>query len=90
MLAAYAGSPPPGPVRWADPPAATRLGEVAAPTLVVVGAHDVDDFRTIAARLAAEIPGAVAVELDTAHLPGLERPEELNRLVLDFLASGGI
>jgi hypothetical protein len=26
--------------------------------------------------------------LDTAHLPGLERPEELNRLLLDFLASG--
>ena len=90
MLAAYEGSPPPGPVRWADPPAATRLGEAAVPTLVVNGAHDVDDFRTIAAQLGDEIPGALAVELDTAHLPALERPGELNRLVLDFLASGGI
>lgn len=88
MLAAYEASPPPGPVRWADPPAATRLGEVAAPTLVVVGAHDVTDFRAIAERLADEIPGAQRAVLDTAHLPGLERPEELNRLLLDFLASG--
>lgn len=88
MLAAYEASPPPGPVRWADPPAATRLGEVAAPTLVVAGAHDVTDFRAIAERLADEIPGAQKAVLDTAHLPGLERPGELNRLLLDFLASG--
>ena len=88
MLAAYEGSPPPGPVRWADPPAAARLAEVTAPTLVVAGAHDVADFRAIADRLAAGIPGARLAVLDTAHLPGLERPEELNRLLLDFLASG--
>jgi pimeloyl-ACP methyl ester carboxylesterase len=89
MLAAYEGAPPPGPVRWAEPPAATRLGEVAVPTLVVAGAQDVEDFRAIADRLAGEIPGARKAVLDTAHLPGLERPDELNRLVLDFLASGG-
>jgi pimeloyl-ACP methyl ester carboxylesterase len=89
MLAAYEASPEPGPVRWADPPAATRLGEIAAPTLVVAGAHDVEDFRAIADRLAAEIPNARQVVLDAAHLPGLERPGELNALLLDFLASGG-
>jgi 3-oxoadipate enol-lactonase len=88
MLAAYEGSPPPGPVRWADPPAAPRLGEVTAPTLVVAGAHDVADFRAIADRLADGIPSARLAVLDTAHLPGLERPDELNRLLLDFLASG--
>lgn len=89
MVAAYEGSPPPGPVRWADPPAATRLDEVSVPTLVVAGAHDVQDFGAVADRLADEIPGARKVTLDTAHLPGLERPDELNRLVLDFLVSGG-
>jgi 3-oxoadipate enol-lactonase len=88
MLAAYEGSPPPGPVRWADPPAASRLGEVTAPTLVVAGAHDVADFRAIAERLADGIAGARLAVLETAHLPGLERPDELNRLLLDFLASG--
>ncbi|MGH3022306.1 MAG: alpha/beta fold hydrolase [Gaiellaceae bacterium] len=88
IVAAYESSPEPGPVRWAEPPAATRLAEIAAPTLVVAGALDLDDFLTIADRLAAEIPGARKAVLDTAHLPGVERPEELNRLVLDFL--GGI
>jgi 3-oxoadipate enol-lactonase len=88
MLAAYEGSPPPGPVRWADPPAATSLAEVTAPTLVVAGAHDVTDFRAIADRLAEEIPDARLAVLDTAHLPGVERPDELTRLMLDFLASG--
>jgi 3-oxoadipate enol-lactonase len=89
MLAAYERTPPPGPVRWADPPAATRLAEIAAPTLVVACAHDVADFRAIAERLGREIPGARTVVFDTAHLPGLERPEELNRLLLDFLSTGG-
>ncbi len=89
QLAAYASSPPPGPVRWVEPPAATRLGEIAVPTLVVAGAHDLADFRGIADRLASGIPGARQVVLDAAHLPGLERPEELNRLVLDFLAASG-
>jgi pimeloyl-ACP methyl ester carboxylesterase len=49
----------------------------------------VQDFGAVADRLADGIPGARKTTLDTAHLPGLERPDELNRLVLDFLASGG-
>jgi 3-oxoadipate enol-lactonase len=86
LVRAYDGLPEPGPVAWADPPAATRLAEVSVPTLVVVGKLDQPDFRTISQRLAAEIPGAESAELDAAHLPALERPEEFNRLVLDFLA----
>jgi pimeloyl-ACP methyl ester carboxylesterase len=73
-------------VGWADPPTATRLGEIGAPTLVVVGRFDGEEFRAISDRLAAEIPGARKAVLDTAHLPALERPDEFNRLVLDFLA----
>lgn len=86
MLRAFDASPPPGPVSWSDPPAATRLDEIAAPTLVVACAHDVADFLAIAEVLAAGIPGAEHAVLDTAHLPGLEQPDELNRLLLDFLA----
>ena len=37
--------------------AATRLGEIAVPTLVVVGTEDVDDIKAIAEKLATEIPG---------------------------------
>jgi 3-oxoadipate enol-lactonase len=85
LVRAYEGSPEPGPVTWADPPAATRLGDVSVPTLVVVGTLDQPDFRAISARLAAEIPGAESAELETAHLPALERPDEFNRIVLEFL-----
>ncbi len=87
LLAAYEQSPPPGPSEWLDPPAATRLGEVRAPTLVVVGEEDVDDMLVVADRLAAEIPGARKVVLPgAAHLPAFERPEEFNPIVLEFLA----
>jgi pimeloyl-ACP methyl ester carboxylesterase len=85
VVPAYEASPAPGPVSWVDPPAATRLNEIAAPTLVVVGSHDVEEFRAISDRLAAEIPGARKAVLAAAHLPALERPDEFNRLVLDFL-----
>ena len=44
--------------RGPEPPSADRLGEVGAPTLVAVGELDQPDMVAIAAKLAAEIPGA--------------------------------
>ena len=71
---------------WPEPKAIERLGAIAAPTLVVVGAEDVDDIRRSADRLAAEIPGARLETIAGAgHLPSLERPDKLNRLLLEFL-----
>ena len=71
---------------WPDPPAADRLAAISAPTLVVVGSEDVPDIHEIANLLADGIPGAQRVVIDGAgHLPSLERPEELNRLLLEFL-----
>lgn len=70
-----------------DPPVHERLAEIACPTLVLVGDEDVDDLRAIAKHVAASIPDAKLVELPgTAHLPSLERPDEVNRLLLAFLA----
>lgn len=70
-----------------DPPAAGRLGEVAAPTLVVVGEHDRPDIHAIADLLVAGIPGAERADLaGTGHLPNMERPDEFNRVVLGFLS----
>jgi 3-oxoadipate enol-lactonase len=67
-------------------PAETRLGEIGAPTLVVVGTEDLDDIKSIAEKLAAEIPGARLATIEGAgHLPSLERPDELNALLLEFL-----
>jgi pimeloyl-ACP methyl ester carboxylesterase len=67
---------------------ADRLGEIQVPTLVLVGDKDVPDIQAIAERLAREIPGARFERIaDTAHVPTMERPEEFDRLVLDFLES---
>ncbi|MGH3012830.1 MAG: alpha/beta fold hydrolase [Gaiellaceae bacterium] len=85
IVAAYEAPTPPGPVAWSDPPARTCLGEITAPTLVVIGAHDLPDFRAIGELLAEELPGAESITMDTAHLPSLEAPDELNRIALDFL-----
>ncbi len=69
-----------------DPPEIARLGEIRAPTLVIVGDEDLADIQRIADHLAANIPGArKAVMHGTAHVPNMEKPEEFNRLVLDFL-----
>ena len=71
---------------WPDPPAADRLAAISTPTLVVVGSEDVPDILEIANLLADGIPGAQRAVIDGAgHLPSLERPEELNRLLLEFL-----
>jgi 3-oxoadipate enol-lactonase len=71
---------------WPDVSAETRLAEIGAPTLVVVGTEDLDDISSMAEKLVAEIPGARLATIESAgHLPSLERPDELNRLLLDFL-----
>ena len=67
---------------------AQRLGEIRAPTLVLIGEEDVPDIHAIADRLAREIPGAKTGTIaNAAHAPSMERPEEFARLVLAFLES---
>lgn len=71
-----------------EPAAATRLTEIHAPTLVIVG--DIDTPKTLAGAdfLALHIAGAKKVHITgTAHLPNMEKVEEFNRLVLSFLSS---
>jgi 3-oxoadipate enol-lactonase len=58
------------------------LDAITARTTVVSGRHDLHFFGVLARHLAAEIPGAVHVELDWAgHLPNLERPAETTALI---------
>ncbi|HLK46399.1 MAG TPA: alpha/beta fold hydrolase [Acidimicrobiales bacterium] len=62
------------------------LSTLTVPTLVVVGADDKPDFRAIAQHLAEQIPHAeLAVVAGAGHLVGLDRPDELNALLLEFL-----
>jgi 3-oxoadipate enol-lactonase len=91
VVPAYEQEPQPGPVAWTDPPAHERLGEIAVPTLVLVGEQDVAQINENADRLAAEIPGARKIVMEGAkHLPAFEQPEEFNRIVLGFLAEGAV
>jgi 3-oxoadipate enol-lactonase len=63
-----------------------RLSEVRAPTLVLVGADDLPDFRLIAEILAANIPIArQEVISDAGHMPNLEQPQAFNKVFLEFL-----
>ncbi len=74
------------PARNLRPPAIERLGEVAVPTLVIVGEEDIADFRQIADRLAADIPGAQLVVLPrVGHMSNMEDPVPFNQIVLSFL-----
>jgi 3-oxoadipate enol-lactonase len=70
-----------------EPAAATRLGEIGAPTLVIVGDLDVGGTVAACRKLATEIPGArLEVFEGVAHMVNLEQPERFTRLVRDFLA----
>lgn len=66
---------------------AARLGEIAAPTLVIHGT--VDPLVPVAngKYLAEHIPGArLILYPDTGHIPIVERAEDYNRDVLAFLS----
>ena len=74
--------------RALEPPAISRLSEIHVPTLIIFGDQDVRDILKIADILEKEIPGAKKVVIpDTAHHLNMEKPEEFNRIVLDFLGS---
>ena len=62
------------------------LEALALPTLVVVGEHDMVDFRQSADSFAAAIPGARSELIEGAgHLAPLETPERFRELLLEFL-----
>ena len=74
------------PIDRLDPPAADRLHEITAPTLVVVGDEDAPPVFDAVELLMEKVPHArKAVIHDAAHLPNLEHPDEFNHIVLDFL-----
>ncbi|HRD26712.1 MAG TPA: 3-oxoadipate enol-lactonase [Caulobacter sp.] len=63
----------------------SRLGAIAAPTLVIHGLRDISTpFVGHGDRIAAAIPGARSAALDTGHLPCLEAPGGFAALVRRF------
>jgi 3-oxoadipate enol-lactonase len=72
-----------------DRPAIARLSEITAPTLVIVGDEDLPHCLANADLITSKITGSRKVIIkDAAHLASLERPEEFNRIVRDFLLGG--
>jgi len=70
-----------------NPPAIERLPQIKAPTLILVGNRDVADIHEICGLLRARIPGAKEIVIeDSGHIVNMEKPEEFNRAVLEFLA----
>jgi pimeloyl-ACP methyl ester carboxylesterase len=72
------------------PAAINRLDRLAVPALVMAGDLDVENVLNTANTLVEKLPNArKEIIAGTAHLPSMEKPEQFNRVVLDFLQSGG-
>ena len=70
-----------------DPPANERLGDLRCPFLVVNGSLDVSYMGYAAERLVAATTNARAVTIPgVAHMVGMEVPDQLNALIVEFLA----
>lgn len=69
-----------------EPPAIRRLGEIRVPALIIVGDCDLPGKIALAQQLAEHLPFAqLQIIKDAAHMVSMERPQEFNRIVLDFL-----
>ncbi|HEV2371125.1 MAG TPA: alpha/beta hydrolase [Streptosporangiaceae bacterium] len=76
------------PERARESPALPRLGQIAVPTLIIVGEHDIADVHAHCGAIEAAIPGARRLVLPSSgHLPHLEVPGEFDRAVLGFLTT---
>ncbi len=70
-----------------EPRAFGRLSDIQVPTLVIYSDYDVSPVADAAAALEAGIQGAKRVLITgTAHMIPMEKPEEFNKIVLDFLS----
>ena len=76
----------PAPRQDLEPPAYERLTEIHVPTLIMLGAQDDPRLFKDADKLERDIVGASRVTIpETHHMPNMEKPEEFNATVLEFL-----
>ena len=69
-------------------PAVDRLAEVRCPVLIVVGECDQPHSIETAQMIADQVPRVRLVRMpETAHLASLERPDQFNQLVREFIAT---
>jgi pimeloyl-ACP methyl ester carboxylesterase len=78
-------------VRALEPPAATRLHEIAVPTLVIVGGDDVPFIQENARFITERVRGSeLVVFADAAHMPNLDHPDGFLDVVRAFLRRNGL
>lgn len=78
----------PGETDWKVPVADTwsRLPKIDVPVLAIHGALNAPDSIAMAERVARTVPDGRSVTVDgVGHYPNLEKPEEFNGILLDFL-----
>jgi pimeloyl-ACP methyl ester carboxylesterase len=74
------------PVNPLDPPAVKRLKDIQVPTLAIVGALDNAEIIRAADVMVKAIKDAKKVVIeDAAHVPNMDKPEEFNGLIVEFL-----
>lgn len=68
------------------PPASERLWEISKKILLIIGSEDSQPIKEIAGVLELHITTIKKVEIkDTGHLPNLDKPDEFNKIMLEFL-----
>lgn len=68
------------------PPAVEQLPSIQVPVLIIDGDKDLPYITAASGYMAQTIPGAKRIVMkDVAHMLNLEKPAELNRLMLRFL-----
>ena len=74
------------PMRRSASPAIKCLAAVSCPTQVIVGELDLPDFKEIAQRLAAGIPGATLHTIAGAgHMANMEAPRAVNAVLIGIV-----
>lgn len=74
-------------VRWSTPPGIQLLGQIQAPTLVLIGDRDISDIYEVGKILEKSIPNVHVENVPGAdHMMNFERPDYLNQQVMDFLS----
>jgi len=76
----------PAPKQELEPPAYERLTEIQVPALIIMGAEDDPRLFKDADKLEKDIAGSSRATIaGTHHMPNMEKPEEFNPLILNFL-----
>ncbi len=74
------------PVVYVSPRAVQQLDRIFQPTLIVTADNDLDACKEIADLMEQKIPNSRKVEFKEAgHAMNIDKPDEFNRLVLDFI-----